>query len=224
MLRMKYIIANWKANKTFAEVQKWISTFLQHNFDNIKNSVHIVVCPPSPFIHYLYEETKSFDFISIGSQDVSQYEDGTYTGEVTAKSLSGLVSYAIIGHSERRSFFNETEELIKKKIDLAKKYSIEPILCVRNTSDTIYESVNFIVGEPPEAISDGSGKGKNLSLEKVLNMRNNLGITTQKYIYGGSVNETNITSYISNEHIDGILPGGASLDPDRFYSIVQQSV
>lgn len=217
---MKYIIANWKANKNYEEVKQWIDSFLSYNLEPYSHKVKVIICPPFPFIPYLSEKIKSSPFIKIGSQDLSQFDGGTYTGEVVGKSLFGLISYAIIGHSERRQFIYETEEIIQKKIDQALQNNISPILCVRDANDKVYDLVDFIVAEPPNSISTGDGFGVSLGLEDVLKMKDTLGITTQKLIYGGSVNEKNATTYLRSDAIDGVLPGGASLDPKRFYSII----
>ena len=172
----------------------------------------------------IWGKTQAYSFIKVGSQDVSQFEEGTYTGEVTAKTLSGIIDYAIVGHSERRRNFNENKTVIERKITLLKKYLINPILCLGDSNDVVYEAVNFVVGEPPSAISSGTGFGANLPLDEVVNLRHQLKINSQRFIYGGSVNEANARMYLENEYIDGVLPGGASLDPDRLYKIAKSAI
>ncbi len=217
---MKYIIANWKANKNYTEAEEWINSFLKHDFAHVKKNTQIVICPPSPFIPLLNSKIKNHPFIKIGAQDVSCFEKGSYTGEITAKNLSGLITYVIIGHSERRKFFRETNQAFFQKHSLAKKYNITPIFCLRSIRDKIPPRVDFIAYEPIAAI----GTGKNESLEQILSTKKKLELGNKiKFIYGGSVNENNASYYLKNDEIDGMLIGGASLDPEKFYKIIVQA-
>lgn len=218
---MKYLVANWKANKNIDQTNKWIYSFLKNDFSKVLNKVLIIICPPSPFIPLLKEKVKKHPLIKIGAQDLSYFEGGPYTGEVTAKTLFGVIDYVIIGHSERRKYFNETEKVLFKKFVLAKKNGIEPLFCIRDKKDAIPAQVKFVVYEPIYAISTGTGQGNNEPLEKVLAMKKILKVKPViKFIYGGSVNEKNVSYYLENDEIDGILVGGASLDPQRFYKII----
>lgn len=218
---MKYIIGNWKANKNLDEAKHWIATFSSFDFKIVQNNVTIIICPPYPFISFLKEKTAGLPFIKIGSQDISVYYQGAYTGEVTAHSLSGLADYSIIGHSERREHFKETNQALFSKVDHAKKTNIEPIFCVRDENDPIPLAAKIITYEPVYAI----GTGKNESIDNVLLMKEKLKLSENAlFIYGGSVTETNAHQYLQNPDIDGVLPGGASLDPQRFYNIVLSSI
>ncbi len=213
---MKYIIANWKANKTVEEAKEWSDKFLS-NYQPRANLTPII-CPPFHLVQGIYESFRTVSSVAIGSQDLSSFEDGAYTGEVTAKSLSSFITYALIGHSERRTYGNESENTVAKKVSLAKKYGIEPILCVRNENDNIYSDSDFIAYEPVAAI----GTGKNESVDTVLAMREKMDLPAQmKFIYGGSVTSENSSSYINHELIDGLLVGTASLDPLHFCSILE---
>lgn len=214
---MKYVIGNWKANKNIIEVRAWLDEFLKYDFKKVQGTVEIIICPPFPFIPLLKEKTHKFPFIKIGSQDLSMYEGGAYTGEVSAKSLSGMIVYSIIGHSERRVNFQEKDETLFKKAELAKKYNIEPLFCIRGVDDKFPQEANFVVYEPVWAI----GTGKYASPDHVLEIKNKLKLNPhQKYIYGGSVDGKNASSYLKKPEIDGVLPGGASLDPHEFYKII----
>lgn len=223
---MKYIIANWKANKTLAEAENWIETFIAilNSNEKIKNSLindklTVIIAPPYPFIITLKDKLNGQKNILIGSQDLSEIEEGSYTGEVTAKTLSSLVDYAIIGHSERRANFNETEERIEKKIGLAKKYGIEPVLCIRNNNDHVYDHAKFIAYEPPASI----GNGNNEDVSKVIDMKKRLSLKEDvRFIYGASVNDENCQEYLKSNEIDGLLVGTASKDPNSFCSILEK--
>ncbi len=212
---MKYVIGNWKANKNFDEVKAWIQTFLMTY--KAQPGVSVILCPPHPFISYLYEKLGPIENVCIGAQTISSIESGSYTGEVTAKSLAGMARYAIIGHSERRNALKETDEDLALKIVQAKKYGLEPVYCVRNEKDISPESVGFVSYEPVNSI----GTGQNESLENVLEMKNKLHLPKDViFLYGGSVNENNVKEYVSSEQIDGFIIGGASLDVNQFLRII----
>ncbi len=213
---MKYFIANWKANKNLAEVKDWINQFLKVYQPKLDST--IIICPPSPFLTIIKQKINQIQNLKLGAQDISLYEEGAYTGETTAKSLAGLVDYVIIGHSERRKYFNETNETVAKKIALTNKYQIEPILCIRDESDWLKNSgVKIVAYEPVYAI----GTGNNEPVNKVVNLKDKLQLSPNcSYLYGGSVNTNNIKDYVQSDKIDGFLVGGASLDPLSFNEII----
>ena len=220
---MKYFIANWKANKNLDETKQWADQFLKIYQPN--NEKTVIICPPFPFIPLLDQAFSHLKNIKVGAQDLSVFESGTYTGEVTAKSLKGLVDYVIIGHSERRKNFHETQDIINRKINLAKKYQIEPIFCFGDDKEWTDPPVKFVTYEPPWAISKGYQDSMKTVIEEkpetVVEVKKKLNIPPDKcFIYGGSVNLNNISHYLRYDQIDGFLVGGASLNPSTFYEIV----
>lgn len=226
---MKYLIANWKANKNLSETRLWITEFLK-SIDNdsqtIKkldnNRIKIIICPPFPLLFPLKQMLDGRKNIVTGCQDISLVEGGTYTGEVTAHSIESFAEYVIIGHSERKKFFQETEDEILKKFSIANKYAINPIYCVATENTSYPSTVKFLCYEPPAAISGGDGHGNFESVQSILNAKQELKVSKMiKFIYGGSVNRGNVANYINTGQIDGFLIGGASLDPIHFYDIVK---
>lgn len=223
---MKYIIANWKANFGTTETKTWCESVGAKLMEGSKlntmfeeNRLTVIICPPFPLIPIVKASLPQIKNLHIGCQNVSEYEKGSYTGEVTAATLSGNVKYAIIGHSERRQYFHETEDAIGLKIGNALKAAIEPVLCIRGVSDTIHEYAQYIAYEPVDAI----GSGNNASLDLVLGVKQKMGIRPPKaFLYGGSVNEKNCKLYLENPEIDGLLVGSASLNPEAFCSIITQ--
>jgi len=215
---MKYFIANWKANKNFDEVKSWLDGFFKLYKDN-KDTI-VIICPPFPFITLIKDKISNFENLKLGSQDLSLFEQGAYTGEVSAKTLQGLIEYVIIGHSERRKNFGESNEAIHQKITLAKKYKIEPIFCIRDQNDLQdKEMIKIVAYEPVYAI----GTGNNEPLDKVIQSKEKLNLPSNTvFLYGGSVNENNAKDYLQSDEIDGFLVGGASLNPERFYKIISQ--
>ncbi|PIY68509.1 hypothetical protein COY90_05560 [Candidatus Roizmanbacteria bacterium CG_4_10_14_0_8_um_filter_39_9] len=214
---MKYVIGNWKANKNYAEVKSWIFSFLEVYRPN---KAIYGVAASYPFLSYLQKKFGGLPNILIGAQNVSTVEEGSCTGEVTAKSLQGIVSFAIIGHSERRKHFKESDQDLALKIIQAKKYGIEPIYCVRDENDPIPDGVKFVAYEPVAAI----GTGQNEAPEKMLEMKKKIKLPKDCiFLYGGSVNEKNASSYFATKEVDGFLIGKASLDPLQFFAIGKQA-
>lgn len=214
---MKYFVANWKANKNVNEMRHWLEEFLKGYREN--EDVIVIIAPPFPFLQEIVGIVKNLKNVKVAAQDLSSFEEGSYTGEVTAKSLRGLVDYAIVGHSERRKYFNENDEIIEKKINLANKYQIKTILCIRNKDDKAFSDTEMIAYEPVEAI----GTGNNASVDDVLGLKKSLSLNpTTKFLYGGSVKAENVSEYIRSDEIDGLLIGGASLDPADFLKLIPQ--
>jgi len=214
---MKYIIGNWKANKNTQEAQKWIDTFLSLDLSRINSSTIAIVCPPFPLIAQIKEGLKNVPFMHIGSQDSSIYYQGAYTGEVTAHALSGLVEYTLVGHSERREHFNESQNMLFDKVKHLTQVGIKPIFCTRGIDDKVPDNAQIVAYEPVWAI----GSGATESVENIVAMKSQLHLSANTvYIYGGSVTEENAFHFLENNQIDGVLPGGASLDPKRFYEIL----
>ena len=125
----RLIIANWKSNKTLAETQVWLKDFLataQISFEQ-----RVVLAPPYPFLSTIAAQTRETDNFSLATQDLSPFPAGSYTGAVSTRNLEDLgVEYAILGHSERRRYFDETHQDVAKKVDLALQAGIKPIICL----------------------------------------------------------------------------------------------
>ncbi|MDQ3238892.1 MAG: triose-phosphate isomerase [bacterium] len=210
----KYIIANWKCNKTIAESLEWVDYVginMTHDY------VHeVIVCPPFvalPDVSGLIKQ-KGYN-IMLGAQSVSHFQDGSHTGEVSARMLSGICKYALIGHSERRTNFGETNENVKAKVINCIQNQIKPIVLVRDMSDVIPDSVKMFAFEPVGAIGTGKATDTISAGEAILGFGNGyIGI------YGGSVSLENIRSFIDNASIHGVLIGSASLDPVNFVEIL----
>ena len=213
------IVANWKMNpQTLVEAKRL--------FDSVKKGirkvggVEVIICPPFVYLPILKAN---------GAQDCFWEEKGAFTGEVSPPTLKNLsCQYVIIGHSERRRYFEETDEMINKKIKAALKVGLKPILCIEKISQikkgikgiTKKDFKKIILAyEPAWAIGTGKACGipevrkKNLSIRKILK-RNIL-------LYGGSVNSQNARDFIKKAKFQGLLIGGASLDPKEFIAIVK---
>lgn len=211
---MKYILGNWKANKNFTEMKQWIYTF-QREYRAHEN-VALGVFPPLPFISYVQGKLKDCENVFVGAQTISSFEKGSYTGEVTATTLEGVASYAIIGHSERRKTFGETDSDLAEKVKQALAHGIIPVYCVRDEKDPIPEGVKFVAYEPVAAI----GTGQNEDPLQTVVMKKKLKLPKDVvFLYGGSVNEKNAGDYFATGEIDGFILGKECLDPMQFIAI-----
>ncbi len=219
---MIYLIANWKSEQSSYDIKEWITIFrnvLSQN-EKVKNAINaktlsIIICPPYPFISYISEQLEGTG-IHIGSQDISSKEPGKYTGEVTAAVLKGLIDHAIIGHSERRTHFQETDKIIGEKVTQCVSQEISPILCIRGTMDVLHVGAEIIAYEPVSAI----GSGHNEKPSEVVEMKQHLALPENSaFLYGGSVSKVNILAYAATGEIDGYLVGTTSLDPDHFMAL-----
>lgn len=214
---MKYIFLNWKAGVNYG--QALVLAHLLKQIPSVKDR-QIVVLPPAVFLLPVVEILKD-SVVSVGLQDISAFESGPYTGEVTAAMVSTYAHYCLLGHSERRRNFNESNETVNKKMELCYKYDITPVICVSQKDQLkairilaelekifiLYESPSFIGGEETLGLSE--------ILKFAQELRSSPGLTTAKFIYGGSVNETNIATILNQPEIDGVGVGHASLDPER---------
>jgi triosephosphate isomerase (TIM) len=248
----RYLIAgNWKLNKTIEEAVT-IANKIKDVLKDSKN-IDICICPPFTSLYPVYKEIKNTN-ISLGAQNLWYEQAGAYTGEIAGKFLIDVgCKYVIVGHSERRKFFAETDELIGKKVNAATESNLIPIVCVGETleeRDTnqaykvietqfngVFKNISLekfstiaIAYEPVWAIGTGRTATPDTAEEMHKFIRKLAwGRYTQKLaegcriLYGGSVTPSNIESLIKEPDIDGALVGGASLIPESFIEIVRKS-
>ena len=248
----KIIIGNWKLNLDHLEA---IQLFQKLNYSlntDIDEKISIVVAPSHTSlrsIQTIIDADKLNIFLS--SQDVSMFNDGAYTGEVSAHQLDKLnISFCIVGHSERRQHFNETDEFVNLKINNLINKEITPIICFGESNDqrTDGNYMDFLINqienstkglrkdkvdeiifayEPIWAI----GTGQNASLQDIVEViskvkefiskKSFFNEEKIKFIYGGSVSPDNSNEILNSKIIDGALVGGASLDVDKFIKIIE---
>ncbi len=248
----KIIIGNWKLNLDHLEA---IQLFQKLNYSlntDIDEKISIVVAPSHTSlrsIQTIIDADKLNIFLS--SQDVSMFNDGAYTGEVSAHQLAKLnISYCIVGHSERRQHFNETDEFVNVKVNNLINKEITPIICFGESNDqrTDGNYMDFLINqienstkglrkdkvdeiifayEPVWAI----GTGQNASLQDIVEViskvkefiskKSFFNEEKIKFIYGGSVSPDNSYEILNSKIIDGALVGGASLDVDKFIKIIE---
>ena len=246
-MRQKVIVGNWKMFKNTAEAVSFAEKFKQI----YRGSEHEVgICCPFTQIPELKRAFAGTD-VKVGAQNMHYEDEGPYTGEISAGMLTELnVDYCILGHSERRQYFFETDELINLKLKTAFNYNIKPILCIGErleqrdskeefdvVENQLLKTLNeieacnvqklIIAYEPVWAI----GTGRTASPEQAEEMcafirgkvKENYDDDTAEKLriqYGGSVKPGNATELLTQPNIDGALVGGASLDPEGFIKIV----
>ncbi len=213
-----WIVANWKSNLGLSESLEWINKVGPQL--NSREDLQVVICPRFSALAELHQEIQTHNYpIILGSQDLSPFEVGSFTGEEPAELLKELVSMSIIGHSERRDKFAETDEMIAEKVKQAKAVGIEPILCIQNSETPIPDGVTIAAYEPIFAIGTGTPdtpQNANSVAKDITSRTPNLSI-----LYGGSVNSENCQTFVDEENISGLLIGKASLDPEEFLKIVE---
>lgn len=230
---MKTILANWKSNKTLEEGKKWLKQFNNLirknslNFDNFR----IILFPPLTHLAILHLLVDKYNLaLKLGAQNISPFEEGAYTGEVSARSVVNLVNYVLIGHSERRKYFAETDKMVAQKVKMAVKYGLIPVICISNlnqvnyliTTDQLPITNFFILYEPLFAIGSGQPDNPENANKFAQRIKKIVGKKTQ-VLYGGSVTEENVISFLSKPEISGVGVGGASLDPYQFYKIIKNA-
>jgi len=249
MARHPIIAGNWKMFKTIAETRSFFDALIPE----IQNVEHcdIVVAPPFTALAAAVEEADGTR-VAISAQDVHWKEEGAFTGEVSAKMLVDLgCTYTIIGHSERRQYFGETDETVDRKTRAAIAAGLNAIVCVGEmlserdagqAVEIVRRQVNNGIGhltssdlsriivayEPVWAIGTGRTATPEVAAEMHAEIRKILAdiysaaaADGMRILYGGSVKPDNISALMSKEDIDGALVGGASLDPASFARIVK---
>ena len=224
-MRKKVIAGNWKMNMLPNEAIEYIEK-LSKLVKDTNNEV--VLCVPYVDLFYALLTAQNTN-IKIGAQNMHFEEKGAYTGEVSPKMLKAInVEYVIIGHSERRQYFNETDETVNKKVKAAFENGLKPIVCVGETLQQNEQVENTIIAyEPIWAIGTGktaTSEDANNSIKEIRNeIAKNYGQNTADRViiqYGGSVKSKNAKELFTMSDIDGGLVGGASLDPEEFSKIV----
>jgi triosephosphate isomerase len=244
-MRVKYVLGNWKLNNQRRDIEAWQSAFNCAPKAGVRVGV-------SPTFAYLDMMSNSADNLMIGAQDVSQFDEGAFTGEVSASMLKDLgVSYCLVGHSERRQLFNETNEKVADKVKSLLSQGIIPVICC-GESQAEYEAgqAKEVIGaqlravftrldvdqflkvvvayEPVWAIGTGLTATPEVAQEIhqfirqfASDMFDSAAAQRLSILYGGSVNEKSAAELFAQPDIDGGLVGGASLKPSSFKQIIE---
>jgi triosephosphate isomerase len=251
-MRIKVIAGNWKMNNDLKESKELISNLFLGSKE-LNTNCEIVICPPYTSLSEASELIKGSK-IKLGAQNLHQENNGAFTGEVSAQMLiSSGCEYVVIGHSERRTIFGESDELINKKISMAIKNNLKPIFCVgelleereKNITGQVIKTqvLGGLKGFSEEVLSDliiayepvwaiGTGKTAtpqqaeevHVFIRKLIEDNFSAKFSENiRIIYGGSVKPDNSMDLLSQKNIDGALVGGACLSADSFLSIIKSA-
>ncbi len=249
-MRKKIVAGNWKMNLTFSEAEELLSAIADGISEKGKSDTEVVLCPPALYLNMASDLSPESEFF-VGAQNASQHEKGAYTGEISAAMLASMeIDYCILGHSERRKYYGETDEILAEKVKKVIEHGMTPIFCCGELLEEREAGAHFevvknqiekalfdledaafmdvvIAYEPVWAI----GTGKTASPEQAQEMHAFIRKTiAERYgkeiadstslLYGGSCNAKNAVELFSCADVDGGLIGGASLKPDDFLTIV----
>ena len=243
----KLVVGNWKVHFTVPESTAILNELIK-DLAEVKK-IEIVICPSFIDIYPAFEQLTATN-ITLGAQNVFQKEEGAYTGEVSAVALAHFVKYVIVGHSERRLLFDERDKVIAQKAEVAVAHELIPIICVGETLhekenglskivviSQVEAALNKLTASEIEKIviayepvwSIGTGHICKVKEAEIINenIRNVIkalygekAAKRIRIIYGGSIDERNVEGFVESTKIDGVLVGGASLDPKKFTEIV----
>jgi triosephosphate isomerase (TIM) len=246
--RSPILAANWKMHKTTDETERFLAEFLPRVPDSA--GPEVVICPPFTSLKTAVEHCFQ-SRVRVAAQNMHEADEGAFTGEISAPMLLDLgVEGVILGHSERRQHFGETDEALARKVPAALGAGLEPILCVGEneaqrdageTEDVLTRQVQADLAEVPEArLSEvviayepiwAIGTGRTATPEQaqeaialirgLIDARSDTAAAAIRILYGGSVKPDNAAELISQPDVDGALVGGASLDPADFAAIVE---
>ena len=251
-MRKKIVAGNWKMNLDYNEGLSLFSEVINMVKDEITGSQQAVVCSPFIHLHSLTQMSKGYDKVSVGAQNAHQAESGAYTGEISAKMIKSVgAKYVILGHSERRQYFGETNELLAKKTDTVLNNGLFPIFCIGETLQERESNMHFdiiksqltegifhldetqfaqavIAYEPVWAIGTGVTATSEQAQEIHAFIRKEIAAKYSQAVadattilYGGSCNPKNAPELFAQPDIDGGLIGGASLKSRDFVDIVK---
>jgi triosephosphate isomerase len=245
--RSAILAANWKMHKTTEETERFLAEFLPLVS---QSGPEVVVCPPFTSLKTAVEHCFQSP-VRVAAQNVHDQDEGAFTGEISAPMLVELgVHGVILGHSERRQFFNETDQALARKVPAALGAGLEPILCVGEnesqrdadqTEEVLTRQIQADFADMPDArLSEvviayepiwAIGTGRTATPEQaqeaislirsLIDARSDTAAAAIRILYGGSVKPDNAAELISQPDVDGALVGGASLDPGDFAAIVQ---
>lgn len=227
---MRYLIGNWKSYNTISQTNIWLTEFAKVYIPP-KVPLTLVVCAPFTNLAEANRLINSLNLpLQMGAQDVSPHEEGKHTGEITARMLSELTRFCLVGHSERRREFGETSAIVAMKARRLLEESLTPIVCLDTPyiDEQIRELLNLqlpltsciFAYEPLAAI----GSGKPVTANEAELVAAKIAFLTESacpILYGGSVTPENISSYLDKQHLDGVLVGTDSLSVDSFAKLTQ---
>ncbi len=221
----KYVLANWKSHKSLAEAECWLKTFAGRY--SPRPELKIIIAPPTVYLAPLWQMLQKLEApgIALAVQDLSPFPLGSYTGAVAAEMVRDLVEFAMLGHSERRRYFHETNQDVANKVSEAVDADIRPIVCLDQPYARAQlaamdeadlkkvligygpvEAIGIDIAQPPEKVCKAIAEIQPLAPEAPI-------------LYGGSVNGDNAADYLNLAGVSGLMVGTACLDAEEFARI-----
>ena len=243
-MRNATIVGNWKMNRTPSEAGRLASAIRDTLTDHA--GAEVVICPPSIALAAVHSALEGSN-VAVGAQNVHSESGGAFTGEISAEMVREFATYVIVGHSERRMLFGESDEFISRKVAAVLSAGLRPILCVGEPAEVRSEgrAEEFVTGqlveglarvtdvsgvlvayEPVWAIGTGQAATPQMAQEMIGALRAKLrdlyGVAADEVpcLYGGSVNPSNVSEFVQQPDVDGALVGGASLEAASFAGLV----
>ncbi|MBI5274002.1 MAG: triose-phosphate isomerase [Chlamydiales bacterium] len=250
MRKPPIFIANWKMYKITSEATGYTTQLMQYVKKHLD---HVYLAVPYTALHSC-SSIAAGSFLSIGAQNVAEFEEGAYTGEISCRMIKDAgATFCLVGHSERRIIYKETNQQIREKIHLLLEEGVQPVLCVGETKEErekhltkkvleqqLLECLDGISGddllsmmiayEPVWAIGTGAVATPSLANEthkickEILKKKGGSSVKNIPILYGGSVKVDNAKELLKEKEIDGLLVGGASLDPEQFANIILEGM
>jgi len=249
-MKPKMVIGNWKMNKSFEEADDLLIA-ISEQIEGLKLETGVVLCPPFLYLELAVDLADEADF-TVGAQNCSEFKNGAVTGEISAEMLAKLdIEFCIVGHSERRKFFHESNQTVAQKVNLLLESQIVPVVCcgevieerknnqhfevvekqikesLFHLSKTDFESV-VIAYEPVWAIGTGEtatpeqAEEMHAFIRQIIEKKYGTELAYSTYIlYGGSCNAQNALELFTQPNVDGGLIGGASLKANDFVAIIE---
>lgn len=249
-MRKKIAAANWKMNLTYAQANELLDNLFSKKYSLSENQ-QVVIAVPAPYLHLAKEKTQGKNQVFISAQNIYTKKSGAYTGEISVEMLQSMgIEHTIIGHSERRDYFNESNEFLKEKVDICLENNITPIFCCGEALEVREQNQQnqFVAKQIEESLFHLSssdiqkvviayepiwaiGTGKTATSEQAQQIQQFIRqLIANKYdaatadaisiLYGGSVKANNAKELFSQPDIDGGLVGGASLNAEEFAAII----
>lgn len=237
-MRRPMVVANWKMY-TRASDAYILATTIKNGVANIEGA-EIVICPPFLWLSEISDLVKKDGKVNVGAQNMFYEPDGPYTGEISPLMIRDVAKYVIVGHSERRFYFHESDLDVNEKVLAALKFGLSPIICVgektksasmRDAYDQLEEALQHVpkgsykdivvAYEPVWAIGTEHTAPLEHSVKAIAMLREIIG-RDSSILYGGSINDTEVEKFAKSHAIDGVLVGGASLRAATFIEICKK--
>jgi triosephosphate isomerase len=223
----KYVLANWKSHKSLSEAEAWLEDF--YRLYHPHPQVEVIIAPSALYLVPLWEKLEKYENanIAFAVQDISPFPLGPYTGAMAADMLRNYVKFAILGHSERRRYFHETNQDVANKVSEAKVGNIRPIVCVDHPYAR--SQMSALNGEDIDDLIIGYGPVEAIGInipQSLLKTKETIEeimmiVPDKPILYGGAINKDNACDYLKITGVAGLMVGTASLDPKEFALICE---